>query len=64
VSMDRCAECGMPVDTDDGELVYGEDGDEDCVCMPCRYAAVEAQEEDHRLDDPRHGQAEELNKCR
>ena len=48
----RCSEC----DT----ITCHHDGD-DWLCRDCLNDAIEAQAQDERLDDPRHGQAEYLN---
>lgn len=46
----NCEECGVECE---GE-----------ICDFCCELILESQKEDHRLDDPRHGQAKEINKER
>ena len=62
MSIDRCAKCSAAVDTDYDDECYGEFGDEECMCKPCRDREIELQEQDQKLDDPRHGQARWLNR--
>jgi len=51
----ECVECGhITEDMHDG----------DCLHDDCNAALVREQELDKFLDDPRHGQAAELNRCR
>jgi hypothetical protein len=62
--MDRCIRCNRLVDTDyDTEFYEFQTGTEG-HCEPCRDKMVQEQEEDHRLDDPRHGQAAAINSGR
>lgn len=52
MSMIRCSECNCLIDTDfDSEC---EKDSNYPMCRDCRQAALEAQKEDERLDDPRH----------
>ncbi len=53
MSIDRCATCSCPVDTDEEPEAYGPDGDDECRCASCREELWEGQLEDWRLDDPR-----------
>ena len=50
-----CLECGHET-----EVRH----DDDWLCSWCHEAIIRAQEEDKRLDDPRHGQAAEINRRR
>ncbi|HUV95116.1 MAG TPA: hypothetical protein VMX14_09850 [Anaerolineae bacterium] len=61
MSVARC-ECGVLVDTDYDDEFYGEDGNEEGSCRGCREKLIAQQIEDERLDDPRHGQARDLNR--
>lgn len=56
----HCDSCGGYVDTEIDPLALDED--EFCLCFSCREEAELQQAENERLDDPRHGQAAELNK--
>ena len=51
----RCCECDRTTEHHDGD---------DWICEDCQDDAIKAQDRDHELDDPRHGQAEELNRMR
>ena len=55
-------DCGVLVDTDYDDEYYGEDGNQEGSCKGCREGLLIRQTEDERLDDPRHGQAGDLNK--
>ncbi len=48
----HCAECDCITSHHDGD---------DWICPDCHDDAIYAQAEDYRLDDSRHGLAEELN---
>jgi len=49
-----CAECGTVTECFDEE-------NNDWICDFCLLKISEGQERDHYLDDPRHGQAAEIN---
>ena len=51
----RCTECDCWTERYD-------DDNEDWCCQYCNDKAVRGQEEDRRLDDPRHGQAADINR--
>ena len=51
----RCCECDRVTENQDGD---------DWTCEDCYDDAIQAQNLDHELDDPRHGQAAELNRMR
>jgi len=50
-----CSECGQPTDNWDS-------GAEDWICEDCNAELVAGQERDKALDDPRRGQAADINK--
>ena len=52
-----CLECGEETECFDEENA-------DWCCKFCRCKIVAGQERDHFLDDPRHGQAAEINRGR
>jgi hypothetical protein len=61
VIADRCADCGCEVHDDEGDCVMDDD---DLVCLECleeRRHAARLEEKDRMLDDPRRGQARDLN---
>lgn len=58
--MDRCVHCDRQVDTDSDVECYV---DGECVCYPCRDAEQDLHD-DRRLDDPRRGQANHINRGR
>ena len=60
MSVDRCENCRKLMDTDFDEEFYDEDGIG--LCEACREAFEEDRLEDERLDDPRHGQAKDINR--
>ena len=51
----RCCECDRVTENQDGD---------EWICEDCYDDAIQATRLDHELDDPRHGQAEELNRMR
>ncbi len=50
----RCEECGCELDEDFED--YPD------ICRSCNERLVKGEQEDQRLDDPRHGQASEINR--
>lgn len=60
MSIVQCIHCDRKIDTD-FETDYLDYGD-DPVCASCLYDLETEREEDERLDDPRHGQADGINK--
>ena len=62
VRADRCEDCGTQVHDDLGDCVM-DDGDLVCIlCLDERRIEAARILEDQRLDDPRHGQARDLNR--
>jgi len=53
----KCSECHYDTETSD-------ENNEDWLCDSCRDELVRQQTLDHFLDDPRHGQAEGINRGR
>ena len=62
MSIDRCCECYRLVDTDGDAEFYSREGNDEGMCRFCREELVKAQAEDRRLDDPRRGQAKDINR--
>ena len=60
--MIRCAECVQMFERDAGEAT--EDGWTCYDCIEDARAQAKREAEDRRLDDPRHGQAADLNRGR
>lgn len=61
MSVDRCCRCDRLVDTDFDLECY--DKHDRCICESCREAEDDFPRElDEKLDDPRHGQADHINK--
>lgn len=59
MSMARCTNCNNLVDTDFDLEFYPDE-----LCEYCAEVLAKDQAEDERLDDPRHGQAAEINRSR
>jgi hypothetical protein len=64
VSMDRCSNCDRLVDTDYDPDFYELQVHTEGHCEFCRERMSRDRDEDERLDDPRHGQAESINQGR
>lgn len=61
---DRCTDCGTSLYRDFIEIF---EIDDELLCGSCydiRQRDARDQERDHRLDDPRHGQAKDINRGR
>lgn len=61
----RCNYCGELINQDEYYITDDLGGDMEVFHPDCfREAYCDTSDEDHRLDDPRHGQASEINRIR
>lgn len=61
MSVERCVDCSKQFDTDDGDVGIVEDGE--FVCFDCNDERDDPHADDS-YNDPRTGQARDLNKGR